>query len=248
MQIKAVTLDVGWTLAFPERNIWEIFSEICAEAGATVAGEQCEAAVGDLRRQVHGHMEASFRSGAAYTDSDEEFAGTFAQMGALVLAQFGLAMDPIEFNRRFLGTFWTEGNWRVFPEVLEVIATMRARGFRVGVLSNAPTNLPRFLDQLGILPLLDFAVVSASEGFRKPDRRIFEVALQRAGVAPHEALHVGDMYLEDIVGGSNVGVSTMLMERGARSLFPSFPESHGRELAPDQVVRDLNEVLARLGG
>lgn len=246
MPVKAVTLDVGWTLAYPQRSIWDIFADISRDAGADVTPEQCETAVGDLRRQVHAHMEATFHGGATYSDSDEEFAGTFAQMAAVVLGRFGVAVPVEDFSRRFLESFWTEGNWRIFPEVLDVIGEMRERGLRVGVLSNAPTNLPAFLEQLEILPRLDFVVVSASEGFRKPDRRIFEVALERAGVAPREAIHVGDMYLEDIVGGTTAGMATLLMERGPRSLFPNYPESAGRALTPGQVVCDLRELLARL--
>lgn len=246
MPIRAITLDVGWTLAHPQRTIWDIFAEICHDAGADVTPEQCEASVGELRRQMREHLEASFHDGATYTDSDEEFAGTFAQMAALVLGRFGVTLPVEEFNHRFLAAFWTEGNWQRFPDVLDALRALRARGIRVGVLSNAPTNLPSFLDRLGIAPHLDFVVVSASEGFRKPDRRIFSVALERAAVAPREALHVGDMYLEDIVGGTAAGVSTLLIERGAQSLFPNFPESHGHPLAPDRVVRDLHDVLRRL--
>lgn len=246
MPPRAITLDVGWTLAYPQRTIWEIFAEICRDAGVAVAPEQCEASVGDLRRQMREHLETSFHEGATYTDSDEEFAGTFAQMAALVLGRFGVTLPVEEFNHRFLGAFWTEGNWRRFPDVVDALRALRARGIRLGVLSNAPTNLPSFLDSLEITPHLDFVVVSASEGFRKPDRRIFSVAIERAGVAPHEALHVGDMYLEDIVGGTAAGVPTMLIERGEQSLFPNFPESHGHAIAPDRVVRNLHDVLQRL--
>lgn len=245
MPLKAVFLDVGWTLAYPERSIWDIFAEICTSAGVAVDAARCEATVGELRRQYRSQQEESFRDGATYTDSDEEFAGGFAQMGALVVSRFAVEASPEEVNRRFLDAFWTRGNWRMFPEALEVIDRLRSSGARVGVLSNAPTNLPSFLEQLGIAPLLDFAVVSAIEGYRKPDRRIFEAALRRAEVAPEEAMHVGDMYLEDVLGGRAAGVRPLLIERGERSLFPNFPESHGRDLGPDDVVRDLYAVVDR---
>jgi FMN phosphatase YigB (HAD superfamily) len=127
-----------------------------------------------------------------------------------------------------------------------VLQALRGRGVRLGVLSNAPSNLPSFLEQLGVAPWLDFSVVSAVEGVKKPDRRIFEVALSRAGVAPAEALHVGDMYLEDVLGGRAAGIKTLLMERGTRSLFPSYRESEGRGLEPDAVIGDLRAVLLRV--
>ncbi len=245
MPVRAVFLDVGWTLAYPQRSIWEIFSDICREFGVDVAPERCESVIGTLRRDLHAHQEASFREGASYSDSDEEFAGGFAQMGEVVLGHFGVDAPAAEFNRRFLSAFWTEGNWRAFPDTLEAIDLLKERGARVGVLSNAPTNLPAFLAQLGIAPRLDFAVVSASEGFRKPDRRIFARAVERAGVAPEDAIHVGDMYLEDVLGGRAAGVRPLLIERGEHSLFPSFPESHGRDVAPGDVVRNLHDVIER---
>ena len=243
MPLKAVFLDVGWTLAHPQRSIWDIFADICVAAGASVEPAHCEATVGELRRQFLESQEEAFRGGASYSDSDDEFANGFALMGAGVLARFAVDATPEEFNRQFLEAFWTKDNWQIFPEVLEVIGALKAHGARVGVLSNAPTNLPTFLEQLGIAPLLDFAVVSATEGFRKPDRRIFDVAVQRAGVAPEEAVHVGDMYLEDVLGARAAGVRPLLIERGERSLFPNFPESEGRNLGPDDVVRDLHDVL-----
>jgi FMN phosphatase YigB (HAD superfamily) len=116
----------------------------------------------------------------------------------------------------------------------------------IGVLSNAPSNLPSFLERLGLAPHLDFTVVSAIEGVKKPDRRIFEVTLARASVAPEEMLHVGDMYLEDIVGGRAAGMNTLLMERGKRALFPNYRESQGRDIAASAVASDLRQVLRRL--
>ena len=104
---------------------------------------------------------------------------------------------------------------------------------------------PSFLERLGLAPHLDFTVVSAIEGVKKPDRRIFEVTLARAGVAPHETLHVGDMYLEDIVGGRAAGVNTLLMERGKRALFPNYRESAGRNMAASTVVNSLTDILER---
>lgn len=244
--IRAVFLDVGWTLAYPRTSMWQIFSDLCADAGVTATPAACETLVRSLSRATHEHAEQQFRSGAQYDDSDVAFAHSFAQMGRMIFAQMGVAAGHDELTQRFLQRFWNESNWARFPEVIDVLQTLRGRGLRLGVLSNAPSNLPTFLEELGVAPLLDFSVVSAVEGVKKPDRRIFEAALARAGVAPAEALHVGDMYLEDILGGRALGINTLLMERGAHSLFPSYRESEGRGLEPEAVIEDLREVLARV--
>jgi HAD superfamily hydrolase (TIGR01549 family) len=244
--IRAVFFDVGWTLAYPRASIWEIFAQLCTASGAPTTADACEELVCGLSRRAQARAEQQFYAGARYADSDEEFAGLFVQMGRLIFSQFGVATGHDELMQRFLQRFWNEANWTVFPEVLDVLAAVRACGVRLGVLSNAPSNLPAFLSRLGIAPLLDFRVVSAAEGIKKPDRRIFEIALSRAGVAAREALHVGDMYLEDVVGGRAAGLKTLLIERGEHALFPNFRESQGRDLGPDAVIDNLSQVLDRL--
>lgn len=244
--IRTVFLDVGWTLAYPRRSIWSIFSDLAGSAGSGLDPKQLEDLVRQFWSSGQANAEELFRSGATYSDSDEEFAAAFHNMGALVFGHFGVPGDHGELTSKFLADFWNEDNWAVFPEVHEAIGEMRRCGLKVGVLSNAPTNLPEFLQRLDLSPHLDFAVVSALEGVKKPDRRIFEAALARAAVEPDEAVHVGDMYIEDILGGSAAGIRTLLMERGEHSLFPSYRESQERRLPGEQVVRDLREVLTRL--
>jgi len=246
MPIRALFLDVGWTMAYPQASIWGIFARLCTEAGVTTTATACEQLVRSLWNVGQTHAEHQFHAGAAYTDSDAEFAGMFEQLGQLIFSQMGVTTDHRELVQRFLQAFWTETNWVAFPEVTEVLAALRARGIRLGVLSNAPSDLPNFLERLGIARHLDFTVVSALEGVKKPDRRIFDIAVRRAGVAPGEAMHVGDMYLEDILGGRAAGIRTLLIERGTRALFPSFRESDGRQLEPEAVVGDLQAVIERL--
>jgi len=55
----------------------------------------------------------------------------------------------------------------------------------------------------------DFAVFSSEVGFRKPDPRIFERALEALGVAPENALFVGDRLYEDVRGAGELGMTTV---------------------------------------
>lgn len=243
---RAVFLDVGWTMAYPQASMWDIFADLCGEEGVSTTPEVCEQLVRMVWRVAAEQAEERFRGGAEYSDSDAEFAAMFEQLGRIVFAQLGVGGDHAVLARRFLERFWSDDNWEVFPEVHDVLRELRGRGVRLGVVSNAPSDLPQFLDRLGITPLVDFVVVSALEGVRKPDRRIFAAALDRAGVAPEAVVHVGDMYLEDVLGGRAVGVRPLLMERGRRALFPNFRESEGRSLDAESVVSDLAQVLQRL--
>jgi HAD superfamily hydrolase (TIGR01509 family) len=53
-------------------------------------------------------------------------------------------------------------------------------------------------------------------GSAKPDKKIFEEALKRSGVAPHEACHIGDEIRTDVEGAQRVGIHSILLDRDNR--------------------------------
>ena len=244
---KAVFLDVGWTLVYPRESIWEAMAAVAREAGGALTGADAEGFVHGLVTAAREQAVARVGPATEYTDSDEEFLAMFTTMGGMIFTAAGIADDHARLMQRFFQRFWTGDNWAVFPEVFTALDRLRERGVRVGAVSNASSDLVGFLDQLGLSRRLDFAVVSAVEGTKKPDRRIFDRALRRAGVAAEEAVHVGDMYIEDILGARNVGVRALLMERGPRAMFPSHAESMSLGAESVEVVRNLEDVLAAIG-
>lgn len=73
---------------------------------------------------------------------------------------------------------------------------------------------------INILPLIsqgsewDFGVFSGLVGVEKPDKRIYEIALEMAGnVAPEETLHVGDSFRKDYIPARAVGMHAVLLDR-----------------------------------
>lgn len=244
---KAVFLDVGWTLVYPRDSLWEIFSSIVSDAGADLSAEAAEKLVYQLMAARRDQALAEFEAGTQYSDSDEEFVRLFEVMGRLIFGMAGVTGDHAALAARFFERFWTLANWASFPDVIDSMQQLRAHGVKVGILSNASSDLLDLLAALGILEHCDFTVVSAIEGTKKPDRRIFEVALRRAAIAPAEAVHVGDMYVEDVAGARAVGVRPLLMDRGKLGMFPNHPESGSHPVGTVEVVRNLSDVLAAIG-
>ena len=88
------------------------------------------------------------------------------------------------------------------------IGRLRAQ-YHVGLLSNAADSLRRVLDEvLAIAPCFDSITISAEEGVMKPDARIFELALGRAGVDAEEALFVDDT-LANVEAATRLGMRTI---------------------------------------
>lgn len=68
----------------------------------------------------------------------------------------------------------------------------RSRGLRLGVVSNAWPSLERDYRARSLPDYFDPFVISAQVGCSKPDARIFQVALDRLGLPPHDVLLVDD--------------------------------------------------------
>src|SRR5262249_6760826 len=99
------------------------------------------------------------------------------------------------------------------PDAIETLARLRARGLRTAVASHAPfppEMLHRQLRVNGIAERVDAVVFSSEVGRRKPAAELYLAALDRIGVAPAEALYVGDRVVEDYEGPRRIGMRAVL--------------------------------------
>ena len=93
------------------------------------------------------------------------------------------------------------------PGATETLVALRARGLKTGIVTNGSAVVQNGkIDATGLRPLLDIVLVSEAEGLRKPDRRIFELALQRLNLTAHEVIFVGDNPAADVDGARTAGL------------------------------------------
>jgi putative hydrolase of the HAD superfamily len=100
-----------------------------------------------------------------------------------------------------------------YPEVPEVLRALRDRGLRLVAASNWDVSLHEVLSDTGLAELLDGAVASAEVAAAKPSPEVFRAALELAGVAAEDALHVGDSPEYDIPGALAAGIAPVLLAR-----------------------------------
>jgi putative hydrolase of the HAD superfamily len=103
--------------------------------------------------------------------------------------------------------------FRAYPEAPGVLAQLRDMGIARVIVSNWDVSLRGVLDDTGLAPLVDAAVISAEVGVAKPDPRIFARALEVAGVSAAEALHVGDTAEADLAGARAAGIRALHLDR-----------------------------------
>jgi HAD superfamily hydrolase (TIGR01509 family) len=85
-----------------------------------------------------------------------------------------------------------EEEYAALPGAAEALARLRALGLELAVVGNWDRRLGEHLERLGLAGLVSTVVSSAEAGAAKPDPRPFLLALERLGVAPERALHIGD--------------------------------------------------------
>jgi len=109
----------------------------------------------------------------------------------------------------------TSNLWEtIHDDVRPALAAMRARGYRLVVVSNANGTLARAFERLGLAPALDALFDSCDEGVEKPDPRFFEIALARTRSEAATTVHVGDLYHVDVVGARAAGIEPVLLDAG----------------------------------
>ena len=131
------------------------------------------------------------------------------------------------------------------PEYLEAFLSELSESYRLGLLSNYPDApaLRASLAKIGLEKQFDAVVVTGELGRVKPHELPFSKILEKLGVAPAEALYVGDNWLGDIQGAKRVGM------RVVWTLQFESPEKFDRrpgDVEPDMVIHHLTELRAHL--
>ena len=237
--VRAVMLDAFGTLVHlnaPAPLLRALLSErLGVQVSEAQAGEALRAEVAYYRGHMHEGIDTE-RVAQLHARCAEVLRAALPPHPALANA------EPAVMTRILLDAL----SFEVFDEVPEVLARLRAGGLRLVVASNWDASLDIVLDRVGLLDAVDAVVSSAAAGFAKPDPRLLQSALLLAGAAPHEALHVGDGFREDVGAALGAGVRPVLLARDGRTGTVEY--GTGEPLLPELlVIATLTELPVLLG-
>ena len=133
-----------------------------------------------------------------------------------------------------------------------VIASLKERGYRIGLISNTGRTpgyaLRQILDRLGLAAQIDAMVFSNEHGECKPRRSIFEALRASLGVEHGEMMFVGDNLYVDVHGAKSCGMFAVHFLPPQRGTAIAPPVDHGLEIVPDATIthlRQLSEICDR---
>lgn len=228
---KAAFFDAAGTLIKPARRVGETYAAIAAKYGqAATPAELFER----FRICFDGAPPLAF-PGAMPAEIESLERQWWKRLVTRVFEPWGEFARFDEYFDELFAYFAQPEAWRLYPEALETLAALKQRGLVLAVISNFDSRLVRILEGLNVGASFAHIFVSSVVGHAKPQPEIFAIALARFGLAPEQAVHIGDSENNDLQGASNAGLRALLVDR---------------DLSPDGAhhdrIHDLRQILDRL--
>ena len=200
--LETVFLDAGGVLLFPN---WTRIQSALAAQGVDVPADAIARAEPRARKQLDDQRTIGTTTDASrgwlFFDLILEHAGVERS------ARTSAALAELHAYHQ------ANNLWELVPEgVRPALTALRAHGLTLVVVSNANGTLRSHMDRIGLSSYVDIVIDSCDEGVEKPDPRLFDIALERAGARPETTIHVGDLYQVDVVGARAAGVRAVLLD------------------------------------
>jgi putative hydrolase of the HAD superfamily len=211
--LKLILFDAAGTLFHLPKSVGYHYALVGRRVGLTLDA----AALDRAFVQAWNEMPARRATGEPREDDDKGWWRELVERVFDQVAPTTKDLDRDNFFEVVYEHFAEAGVWELYPEVLEVLAQLHRR-YKLGVVSNFDGRLRMILEQLGILKFFAEVVISSEVGADKPDPLIYKRAVQLAGVAPNETLHVGDDPVKDWQGATAAGLRVFKLRRPAQTL------------------------------
>lgn len=148
--------------------------------------------------------------------------------------QVTITRTEIEETAEALLAIWDKYAY-LDPACIPLLDSLAKHSKIAALISNYdhPQHVHKHVRQDGLDNYLSAVIISGDHGVRKPDPRIFHIALDQTGIRSHEAIYVGDSE-EDVIGANQAGLTSVLIDR----------DYNGFDYGQRYTIRNLREVLA----
>jgi putative hydrolase of the HAD superfamily len=228
--IRAVFFDLYGTLAGWEPAAGDIQRQSAAAEGLDVDPAVIERAYPTANAMLD-RENARQRLASQTPEQRESFLAEY-ERSLLATAGYDVSLDLARAIWRRVSSAPKE--MALYPDARAALQELRTQGFSLGVISNMGTDLPDYLEHIGIADLVTASVSSGEVGVAKPHPSVFEAALRKLAIPAGEALHVGDGYESDVLGAAGAGLHALYLQR----------DIDGPASGKHAVVRSLSEVPA----
>lgn len=239
-KIKAVFFDLGYTLIYFDGD----FSKIVEESYSVMANKLIEAGyvldVPTFVAKFNEKMQAYYRQ--RELDLIERPVDKILKE---ILSEFKINTIPATIYRAAMNEMYlsTEKHWQIEEETHATLQQLLDANYKLAIITNASDawDVNNLIDNHSLRKYFDCVLISAEEGIRKPDSRIFARAAQQLGVELDECVMVGDTLNADILGAHACGIKAVWVKRRKNEVDTSALTN--KDLVPDAEIDNLEALL-----
>ena len=231
-RLRAIFFDAGNTLLYPRLD--ERARDL-TEAGFPARVEDFHAAERAAKQKLDLWLWPQIRKGEVPRTIDHYY---WAEYLSLLMGLIGAPeTEHARLIRLVADGFRDIRTWSVvMPETPSYLASLKAEGYFLGVISNSVGTLAGQLQNTGLRDYFEAIFDSAIVGVEKPHPEIFQMAIASAQVAADEAVFVGDTNATDVGGAQLAGLRGVLIDR-----INAYPHAECPRIT---LLPELDSVLA----
>lgn len=121
------------------------------------------------------------------------------------------------------------------PEASDVLHSLTSAGYRLGLITNRHHPVDDYLNDVELIDFFEMILTAGEVGIWKPEKGIFQHALNLLDISPTQAVYIGDNYYADVVGAQAAGILPILLD----------PDGNFGDVDCD-VIRNLGEIQETL--
>ncbi len=133
---------------------------------------------------------------------------------------------------------WDHSLEKLYAKTKDVLEELSCK-YRLGIIANQSLGTQERIDNWGIGKYFEVVVASAEAGCEKPDLAIFNLALEKAGCEPKEAIMIGDRLDNDIAPAKQLGMKTIWVRQG----FAKYKSINSESERPEYIVDDIADII-----
>jgi putative hydrolase of the HAD superfamily len=214
VNVRAVFFDAGETLVYPHPSFAELFAEVLRENGHAVDPARTQEVVSATSERFAETLQSE--RGRLWSTSPERSRTFWLEAYRMFLTEVGVDADHEVLADALYRRFRDLSSYRLHPDAVPTLERLSDLGIGLGLISNFEDWLEQLLESLEVTRYFSVMVISGAEGVEKPDPRIFQIALRRAGVAAEDSAYVGDHPFFDVQAAREVGMLPVLIDRRGR--------------------------------
>ncbi len=237
-RFDAILFDLGNTLLYFD-GVWpEVQREADAQLLAHLQNEGFALDAPSFLQQFRARITEY------YAQREAEFVEhTTAYVLKTLLAELGYPdVGPQQLSPALRALYAaSQAHWLLEDDCLPALQALKNEGHKLAIISNAgdDEDVQTLVDNTGLRPYFDLVLSSAACGVRKPNPRIFKLALDRLGVPANGAAMVGDTLGADILGAQNAGLYSIWLTRRADT---PANRAHASTIVPDAQIPSLAQL------